>query len=243
MSKIPHTAMVLAAGMGQRMRPLTLERPKPLLEVGGRTMLDIVLDRLKDFGIQRVVVNAHYMPDKIEAHVKARRDLSLIVSKEADLLDTGGGVKHALAHLGDDPIFIVNSDLPWQDGATPALARLANMFDVEKMDALLLVAGLSNTSTRGFTGAKGDFFLKENGVLHRAGTAAPRPYVFISAQIAKPQLFASVNERVFSNNRIWDEAEKKDRLYGVAHDSACYHVGTPPDLAESNRLLQTGAGW
>jgi MurNAc alpha-1-phosphate uridylyltransferase len=240
---LPHTAMVLAAGLGQRMRPLTLQKPKPLLEVGGRAMLDTVIDRLAAFGVKKIVVNAHYLPEQIEAHVKTRHDCAIILSKEDALLDTGGGVKHALPYLGDEPIFVVNSDLPWLDGKMPALNRLARAFHAEKMDAALLVADLQSPRTHGFDRSAGDFFMGDHGALKRAGTNPPRPYVFISAQIIKPQFFAAVNETVFSTNRLWDAAEKAGRLYGVLHDAACYHVGTPADLAESNRLLASGEGW
>lgn len=246
MSSFPHTAMVLAAGEGIRMRPLTLEKPKPLLEVGGRCMLDSVLDRLRDFGVERVVVNAHYKAEMIAVHVKTRRDLEIILSSEDKLLDTGGGVKKALPHLGGDPFFVVNSDLPWREGKIPALQRLAEAFDPAKMESLLLLADLQSAHTHGFDRAKGDFFLKNGktpGKIYRAGTQTPRPYVFISVQIMQPQSFSGIADEVFSNNLIWHAAEKAGRLYGLVHEGACYHVGTPPDLAESNRLLASGVGW
>ncbi|MBI3419143.1 MAG: nucleotidyltransferase family protein [Proteobacteria bacterium] len=243
MIPVPQTAMVLAAGLGQRMRPLSLEKPKPLLEVDGRTMLDLVLDRLAEAGVKKAVVNTHYKAWMIESHLQLRRDVKITFSREEELLDTGGGVKKALPHLGKLPIFVVNSDLPWQNGATPALARLAAAFDEKKMDALLLLAKRENPRTRGFTNAEGDFFMEDGGRLRRLGTNTPRPYVFISAQIVKPEIFARVPEKVFSTNQVWDEAERNGRLYGLAHDGACYHVGTPADLVESNRLLREGGGW
>jgi MurNAc alpha-1-phosphate uridylyltransferase len=243
MSTKIHTAMVLAAGFGVRMRPLTLSTPKPLLEVGGQPMLDSVIDRLVEYGIKRVVVNAHYMADQIAAHVKKRQDCEIILSHEDEILDTGGGIKKALPHLGSDPVFVVNSDLPWQEGKQPALQRLAQSFDTNKMDALLLLADLHSKRTHGFNGAKGDFLQKKDTEIYRAGTEPPRPYVFISVQILKPAMFKDVKETVFSNNQIWDSCEKAGRLHGLVHDGACYHVGTPEDLVESNRLLETGAGW
>ncbi len=238
---ISHTAFVLAAGLGMRMRPLTLDTPKPLLKVGGQTMLDQVLDRLVDVGVKRAVVNAHYKAEQIETHIKARQKPELILSKEDVLLDTGGGIKNALPHLGHDPIFAINSDLPWQDGAVPALKRLADTFNPQTMDALLLLMPLERA--RGFTGAKGDFFMAPNGQLSRKDTSPPRPYVFISAQIIKPDLFAAVPETIFSTNIIWDAAEKNGRLFGLVHDGACFHVGTPEDLNEANRRLDDGTGW
>jgi MurNAc alpha-1-phosphate uridylyltransferase len=242
MGAMPHTAMVLAAGFGLRMRPLTLEKPKPLLEVGGRTMLDQVLDRLQEASIPRVVVNAHYHADLLEKHIK-QRDASIHVSKEAEILDTGGGIKYALPHLGNDPIFVINADLPWRDEKESALNRLATYFNPETMDALLLL--MPREKARGFDGAAGDFFMEGQGAgrLSRHNKAPPRPYVFIAAQIVKPQLFAAVPQTVFSNNIVWDEAEKAGRLHGLVHQGSCYHVGTPGDLAEANRLLAEGRGW
>lgn len=241
MSAMPHTAFVLAAGMGMRMRPLTLEKPKPLLDVGGKPMLDSVLDRLAEAGVQKVVVNAHYKAEQIEAHLSRRPAPQTILSKETVLLDTGGGIKNALPHLGQQPVFAINADLPWQDGALPALKRMADAFDEEKMDALLLLMPLQKA--RGFKDAKGDFFMVADGRLQRKNTVPPRPFVFISAQIVRPQLYQAVTENIFSNNIIWDRAEEQGRLFGIEHDAACYHVGTPEDLRDANRRLADGSGW
>jgi N-acetyl-alpha-D-muramate 1-phosphate uridylyltransferase len=248
------TAMVLAAGLGQRMRPLTLELPKPLLQVGDRTMLDAALDRLAAAGIRRAVVNTHYLAEKIEAHLKTRRGIETIISHEAELLDTGGGIKNALAHFGGKPFFALNADLPWTEGKTPALARMAAAWDPTKMDALLLL--MPTEKARGFgargergqraqseTGIRGDFIMNADGKLHRLDAHPPYPYVMLSAQILKPELFETMQENIFSNNLIWDRAENAGRLYGLVHDGACYHVGTPSDLAEANRLLASGQGW
>lgn len=239
----PHTAFVLAAGLGTRMRPLTDECPKPLLKVGGKAMLDSVLDRLMDAGVKKAVVNAFYKREKIHEHLKhAQGNMQIIVSDEDALLDTGGGVKKALPHLGQDPIFVINADLPWTDGPhMPALQRMATQFDKEKMDALLLLMPLEKA--RGFSGAKGDFFMDDGGRLSRLHAPPPRPYVFISAQIVNPLLYNQVHEDIFSNNVIWDRAEKAGRLFGMIYDGTCFHVGTPPDLAEANRLLDEGKGW
>lgn len=241
MGNMPNTAFVLAAGLGMRMRPLTLETPKPLLKVGGQTMLDQVLDRLVEVGVKRAVVNAHYKSEQIASHIKTRSQPECILSQEDVLLDTGGGIKHALPKLGHDPIFAINSDLPWQDGAVPALKRLADAFNPDTMDALLLLMPLEKA--RGFKGAKGDFFMAANGQLSRKDTQPPRPYVFISAQIIKPDLFASVPDDIFSTNVIWDAAERQGRLFGLVHDASCFHVGTPEDLAEANHRLSQGLGW
>lgn len=234
------TAMVLAAGFGKRMLPLTLNRPKPLLEIAGRTMLDHALDQLVAFGIQRVVVNAHYLADQIAAHLDARRDIDILLSREDKILDTGGGVKKARAHFGDKPFILLGGDMPIMDGAVPALARLAAAWDDESMDDLLLVQ--ATHKARGF-GPDGDFVMEPDGTLWREGAPAPRPYVFLSAQIIRPQLYDAIPYDVFSNNIVFDRLEAHGRLHGLEHDGTCYHVGTPEDLAEANRLLATGKGW
>ncbi len=239
MKSISDTAMVLAAGRGERMRPLSLQKPKPLLEVGGRTMLDHALDRLVAAGITRAVVNTFYLAEQIEAHVQKRRDIEIVISREDELLDTGGGIKNALRHF-DAPFFALNADLPWMDGAVPSLQRMAEMWDVSKMNALLLL--MPTAKARGFE-AKGDFALEKDGRAWRKNLNPPRPYVCLGAQIVIPQLFEKIPDRVFSNNKIWDAAEARNKLFGVTHQGSCYHVGTPPDLAEANRLLDAGKGW
>lgn len=240
-ANMPTTAMVLAAGYGTRMRPLTLTTPKPLLEVGGRTMLDQVLDRLAEAGVRRVIVNAAYLGDQIARHVTKRTDLDIVVSREDEPLETGGGIKNALPLLGDAPVFVINADLPWQDGAEPALFRLAKAWDPEKMDVLLLA--MPREKVQGFSQSQGDYKLAPDGRLRRLGLSKPLPHVFISARITKPELYKTVEERVFSDLRIFDHVEARDRLFGLVHTGTCFHVGTPEDLAEANRLLQNGKGW
>lgn len=234
------TAMILAAGFGMRMRPLTLDVPKPLLEVGGRTMLDGALDHLVDVGVRRVVVNTHYLGEKINAHLAGRDDVEILLSPEDEILDTGGGTKKARPHFGDKPFILLGGDMPFIDGAEPALARLARAWDPERMDQLLLL--YPRDKARGF-GAKGDFMLREDGSAWRKDAPNPRDYVFISAQIVKPQLYDEFGETVFSNNAIFDLCEARGRLFGLVHDGSCYHVGTPEDLAEANALLVSGKGW
>jgi MurNAc alpha-1-phosphate uridylyltransferase len=232
--------MVLAAGLGMRMRPLTLDKPKPLLEIGGRTMLDHTLDRLVAHGIKRAVVNVHYLADQIEDHLANRYDIEIIISGEPELLDTGGGIKNVLAHFEDRPFFAINADLPWTEGPTPSLERMAKIWHPDKMDALLLL--MQTGKARGFE-ASGNFFMNADGQLRRKDTQPPRPYVMISAQILTPQLFSAIPGRIFSNNRVWDDAESRGRLYGLEHDGACYHVGTPGDWQVANALLASGQGW
>jgi len=234
------TAMVLAAGLGTRMRPLTLTKPKPLFAVGGRTMLDHALDKLLAVGVRRVVVNCFYLAAQIEAHLAARGDMAIIVSRETELLDTGGGIKNALRHFGGKPFFALNADLPWMDGTTPSLRRLADFWDPARMDAALLL--MPTAKARGFNG-QGDFMLEPDGRVWRQNAPVPRSHVWISAQILKPHLFDEVGEKAFSNNVIWNDVEARGKLFGVAHDGTCYHVGTPEDLVEANRLLESGQGW
>ncbi|HAX92103.1 MAG TPA: mannose-1-phosphate guanylyltransferase [Rhodospirillaceae bacterium] len=234
------TAMVLAAGFGKRMQPLTLQTPKPLLKVGGKPMLDHALDHLRDVGIKRAVVNTHYLGDQIAVHCAQRTDMEIILSPEEEILETGGGVKKALENFGDNPFFVLSADLPWIDGAVPALQRMAEAWDPAKMDQLLLVAPLSKAHG---CGTKGDFMREEDGRLWRKDAPYPRPYVFFAAQIVKPQLYYDIDETVFSNNLVFDLAESRDRLYGLVLDGSCYHVGTPQDLFEANRLLESGKGW
>lgn len=240
MTSVSTTAMVLAAGLGTRMRPLTSTTPKPLLEVGGRTMLDHALDKLKDAGITHVVVNTFYLAEKIEAHLAARQDLTIIISREAGLLDTGGGIKKALHHFNGQPFFALNADLPWLDEDEPSLLRMARAWDPERMDALLLV--MATRQARGF-GPDGDFVMEPDGRLWRKDAVKPRPFVWISAQILKPQLMDEIPEKIFSNNKIFDLLEKRNKLFGIEHTGTCYHTGTPEDLAEANRLLASGQGW
>ncbi len=240
MPRLSTTAMVLAAGLGMRMRPLTLTKPKPLLEVGGRTMLDLALDRLVAFGIRRAVVNAFYLAEQIESHVRSRRDLEIIISREDELLDTGGGIKKALPYFNNQPFFALNADLPWIDGTEPSLSRMSAAWNGDTTDALLLV--MKTEEARGFD-AKGDFAMTVDGRLRRKDVPQPRPYVMLSAQILKPESFVKRPEKIFSNNLIWNEAEDKQRLFGIKHTGTCYHVGTPQDWQKANGLLANGQGW
>jgi len=235
------TAMVLAAGFGTRMRPLTDSVPKPLLTVGGRTMLDRAIDHLVAVGIRRVVVNAHYLADQIAVHVATRTDVEIIVSREDSILDTGGGVKKARGFFGDKPFFLLGGDMPFTDGPNErALVRLAKAWDEAKMDELLLL--YPTAKARGF-GPKGDFVMEPDGRVWRKDAPIPRPMVWISAQIVRPQLYDEVPDVVFSNNLIFDRTEAAGRLFGFEHDGSCYHVGTPEDLQKANALLDSGEGW
>ena len=231
----PRRAMVLAAGLGKRMRPLTETVPKPLIEVGGRAMLDRALDRLEAFGIDGVVVNSHYLGDLIETHLATRSSPRTSVSREEILLDTGGGVAHALDRLGESPFFAVNADIAWLDGPTPALERLARGWDDTAMDALLLMHRC--VGAYGYDG-RGDYFMDPDGALHRRAARDVSPYVFTGVQILHPRLFDGAPEGPFSLNLLYDRAESAERLFGIVHDGEWFHVGTPAALRTADdRLL------
>lgn len=228
---VPGHAMVLAAGLGLRMRPLTQTTPKPLLEVGGETMLDHALDRLEDAGVSDVVVNTHWLPEKIETHLEGRKHPRIAISREDKLLETGGGVTKALPLLGDAPFFVVNADIVWRDGTVPALRRLARAWDGECMDALLLLA--ATVRSTGYDGC-GDFLMDPSGGLMRRPERAVAPFVFTGVQMVHPRLFADAPGGAFSMNILYDRALEAGRLSGIAHDGDWYHVGTPDAIGEAD---------
>ena len=230
----PQRAMVLAAGLGVRMRPITIDRPKPLVEVGGSTMLDRVLDHLELFGVEHSVVNSHYLADQIEAHLAARAKPATEISHEETLLDTGGGIVKALDRLGPDPFFAVNADIVWLDGRTPALTRLAAAWDDAGMDALLLVHGTAKAF--GYRGV-GDYTVDEIGRMHRREECEIAPYVFTGIQILHPRLFVDAPSGAFSLNVLYDRVERAGRLHAIVHDGEWFHIGTPDALAESEAEL------
>lgn len=240
LSKVPARAMVLAAGLGLRMRPLTQTMPKPLLKVGGETMLDHALNRLADAGVNDVVVNTHWLPEKIETHLEGRSAPAIVISREDELLETGGGVTRALPHLGDAPFYVVNADIVWRDGTVSALHRLAHAWDDDRMDALLLLATTVRSS--GYDG-NGDFLMDPAGGLIRRPERTVAPFVFTGVQIVHPRLFADAPEGAFSMNVLYDRALEAGRLHGIAHDGDWYHVGTPEalDRADAEILEREGS--
>lgn len=229
----PTTAMVLAAGLGTRMRPLTDVVPKPLVALDGRPLIDHVLDRLAAAGIRRAVVNVHYLADQLVAHLAARAAPEVIVSDERGvLLDTGGGVVRALPKLGDAPFVIHNSDSVWIEGVGSNIDRLIAGWDDTRMDALMLVA--LGARSLGYEGA-GDFKLTADGRLQRRGKGESAPLVFAGVSIAHPRLFAGAPDGAFSLNVPWDRAIAAGRLFGVRLEGLWMHVGTPAALAEAER--------
>ncbi|TVR05943.1 MAG: nucleotidyltransferase family protein [Salinarimonadaceae bacterium] len=234
-------AMVLAAGLGARMRPITDHTPKPLVVVGGRTMLDHSLDRLAEAGIDEAVVNVHYLADQIEEHVASRRLPRIVVSDERDaLLETGGGIKRALPLLGNDPFFVMNSDSLWLEGPSSNLATMAAAWDPQNMDMLLLLAAAAGSL--GYEG-HGDFLMDPAGRLARRPERTLAPFVYAGVAILRPELFADTPERAFSLNLLFDRAIEAGRLYGLRLDGQWLHVGTPQAIAEADeRIAQSVRG-
>ena len=227
MTPVPKRAMVLAAGLGKRMRPLTETRPKPLIEVGGRAMLDHVLDRLQEVGVEEAVVNHYHLGAMIEEHLGERAHPAIRFSPEDELLETGGGVKRALPLLGEAPFYVVNGDIVWLDGLTPALRRLAEVWDEARMDVLLL---LHPTAFALGYGGRGDFIMTPDGLLRRRREREVAPFVFAGVQILHPRLFADTPDGAFSLNLLYDKALETERLWGLRHDGEWFHVGTPESL-------------
>jgi MurNAc alpha-1-phosphate uridylyltransferase len=225
MSVKPNKAMVLAAGLGVRMRPLTDHMPKPLVQVAGRALLDHVLDKLGEAGVDEAVVNVHYLPDQIIDHVADRTQPRVIISDERDaVLGTGGGVVKALPLLGQAPFFHVNADTMWIDGVRPNLARMAEAFDPERMDILLLMA--ATTSSIGY-GGRGDYAMLPDGALRKRKEHQVVPFVYAGAAIMSPSLFAGAPAGEFSLTRMFDRANEQERLFGLRLDGVWMHVGTP----------------
>ena len=218
-------AMVMAAGLGTRMRPLTDDRPKPLIQVGGKPLIDHALDRLVAAGVELAVVNLHYKAEMLRAYLDKRRDIEIRYSAEEDaLLDTGGGVVKALAHFQNEPFFILNSDSIWVEGYSSALPTMMRLWDETRMDGFLLLAAM--VSSLGYEGWRGDFRLSATGHVSRVPARVISPFAFPGVQIAHPRLFADPPAPAFSTNVMWDRAIAKDRLYGMRLDGVWLHVGS-----------------
>ena len=236
MSAKIESAMVMAAGIGKRMRPLTATRPKPLVRVAGKALIDHSLDRIEAAGIDHVVVNVHYLADALEAHLAAqKRSFTIAVSDERkQLLETGGGMMKALPLLTGDPILIVNSDNIWTDGPQNSIVNLARHWDDAKMDALLLV--IRQASATGH-GGKGDFHMDPAGKLSRRKPGRIAPFVYTGIQLISPRLLDGAPEGAFSTNILWDRAIAAGRLYGLSHMGQWFDVGTPARIAPTEAAL------
>lgn len=237
---VPHTAMVLAAGLGTRMRPLTDATPKPLLKVRGKALIDRMLDPLAEAGVRRIVVNVHYLADQVEAHVKARTDVEVIISDErGKVLETGGALARARPLLGDDPIYVLNTDAFWGPESPAPLRELAETFDPAAEDERLLIAATDRAL--GFDGA-GDFFLEANNRLIRRGGAPSAPWAYAGVRIMKPQLYDGAPVERFSALKIWDGLIPDGRLAGHVLDRFWLHVGDPKALADAEMWVACHGG-
>ena len=233
------TAMLMAAGLGKRMRPLTATRPKPLVKVAGQPLMDHALDRLEAGGIRRTIVNVHYLADTVIAHVRARRSaMEIIISDERDrLLETGGGLMKAAPLLGDAPFLCANSDNLWIDGPRDTIAILADLWDDARMDALLLVVPHARATCH--TGP-GDFHMDPEGRLTRRKPSHIAPFVFTGVQIMSPRLLRDPPDDVFSTNVFWNRAIEAGRLFGASHQGLWFDVGTPQAIPVVESMIAHG---
>ncbi|WP_205480561.1 nucleotidyltransferase family protein [Sphingomonas arenae] len=236
-AQVPRTAMVMAAGLGKRMRPLTATRPKPLVEVAGKALLDHVLDRLRSAGVERVVVNVHYLADALEAHLKAKANgLDVQISDERDLLlETGGGLKKALPLIDCDPFLAVNSDNFWVDGPADTLKLLASHWDGERMDCLLLLVPHARAGNHS---GLGDFHMGKDGRLARRTRSKVAPFVFTGIQIVAKRMLEGAPDGPFSTNLLWDRAIEEGRCFGVVHQGLWFDVGTPGAIRATEQALE-----
>jgi MurNAc alpha-1-phosphate uridylyltransferase len=233
--------MILAAGLGERMRPLTLDKPKPLLEVGGRPMIDWTLDRFAAAGISPIVVNTHYKAQMLQQHLAKRTDLDIRISDEPERLETGGGVVRALPYFNGEPFYVANADSIWLDGPTPALARLAKAWQPDRMDCLLLLMAAPRSEL--YEGP-GDFMMDPAGRLSFRPERRIAPYVYAGLHVASPRLFDDAPQGSFRLTQVWRRAEAAGRLFGLVHDGVWFHVGTPDALAAADGQLDArNARW
>ena len=226
----PHTAMIMAAGLGTRMRPITNDLPKPLVRVAGKAHIDYALDFLEAEGVKNIVVNSHYLAEMLEAHLPE----NVIISRETQVLETGGGIKNALPILGNEPFFVVNSDVICLDaqGKTPALKRLAENFDEQKMDVILLLHEVKKAI--GYNG-KGDFFINEDGTLRRRNENESSPLVFTGIQLIHPRLFANSPDGKFSLNLLYNK--DLSQIGAIIHEGDWLHIGSPEERALAEKFL------
>lgn len=236
-AEVPYTAMVMAAGLGKRMRPLTATKPKPLIEVSGKTLLDHVLEKLRAAGVKKVVVNVHYLADAVEAHLASRaHGLEVAISDERRLLmETGGGMVQAEALIDSDPFLAVNSDNLWVDGPADTLKLLASHWDDQRMDALLLLVPLARAENhKGI----GDFHMDRTGRLRRRNKSHVAPFVFTGVQMVSKRLLRDAPEGPFSTNVLWDRAIDEGRCFGAVHQGLWFDVGTPTSIPMTEAALE-----
>src|SRR3954469_21699930 len=236
-AKVPATAMIMAAGLGKRMRPLTATKPKPLIEVGGKALLDHVLEKLREAGVRKVVVNVHYLADALEAHLASREHgLEVVISDERDLLlETGGGLIRAAPLIDCDPFLALNSDNLWIDGPADTLKLLASQWDGEKMDALLLLVPLARALNHS---GMGDFHMDRSGRLRRRERSHVAPFVFTGIQMVSKHLLRDAPDGPFSTNLLWDRAIEEGRCFGAVHQGLWFDVGTPKAISMTEAALE-----
>tara|TARA_B100000902_G_C27136655_1_gene826414 strand:- start:40 stop:771 length:732 start_codon:yes stop_codon:yes gene_type:complete len=228
-------AMILAAGFGVRMRPITNNIPKPLVQVLGRTLIDRTIDRLQEGGVETFVVNTHHLSEKIHTHLQKRDNLEIKFSLESKILETGGGINKALEYFCNEPFFTCNGDTLWLNGSQNAAIRMVNHWDPDKMDALLMLH--STVDAYGYNGI-GDFNIDPLGVLSRRPESEVSPYLFTGVQILHPKLFKRAPKGSFSLNLLYDRAIETGRLYGIVHDGEWFHIGTPEALVEAEDYMR-----
>ncbi|WP_430429411.1 nucleotidyltransferase family protein [Parasphingorhabdus sp.] len=235
MTKV-ETAMIMAAGLGKRMRPLTATRPKPLVKVAGKAMIDHCLDKLWEAGVMKVVVNAHYLPDALEAHLQSvNYPFDIRISDERkQLMETGGGLVQAQALIDEDLFFCINSDNLWTDGPTNSLQRLVSRWDDQTMDALLLL--VPQTSAHNYKGA-GDFKLDDHGRITRRLPNRQAPFIYTGIQLVSKRLLRDAPDGPFSTMKLWERAIAEDRLFGIVHEGDWFEVGSPEAIAPTEALL------
>jgi len=236
-ARVPNTAMIMAAGLGKRMRPLTATKPKPLIEVAGKALLDHVLERLRIAGVQRVVVNVHYLADALEAHLSSRASgLEIVISDERSLLlETGGGLVKAAPLIDSDPFLAINSDNLWIDGPADTLKLLASQWDDERMDALLLLVPLARAENHH---GIGDFHMDRTGRVRRRAKSHVAPFVFTGVQMVSKRLLRDAPEGPFSTNILWNRAIDEGRCFGAVHQGLWFDVGTPTSIPLTEAALQ-----
>jgi MurNAc alpha-1-phosphate uridylyltransferase len=236
-AEVPKTAMVLAAGLGKRMRPLTASRPKPLIEVANKALLDHLLERLRASGVEKAVVNVHYLPDAVEAHLaKNHHGHEIAISDERELLlETGGGMVKAAPLIDSDPFLVVNSDNLWIDGPADTLKLLASQWDGEKMDALLLVVPHARAENHH---GLGDFHMDRTGRLRRRERPKVAPFVYTGVQIVSKRLLDGAPDGPFSTNLLWDRAIEEGRCFGAVHQGLWFDVGTPQSIKATELILE-----
>jgi MurNAc alpha-1-phosphate uridylyltransferase len=239
-ARVPETAMVMAAGLGKRMRPLTATRPKPLVEVAGKPLIDHVFDHLRSAGVKRAIVNVHYLADTLEAHVTNRIEgIDVVVSDERkQLMETGGGLVHARDLLGDDPMLVVNSDNLWLDGPVDSIKLLASRWDDAIMDALLLVVPYARANNHS---GQGDFRVAADGrIIGRRKEGATAPFVYTGIQILHPRVIRDWPEGPFSTNLFWTRAIEAGRAYAQVHQGLWFDVGTPGAIPKTEAMIANG---